>query len=235
MQGEVSNYKAHPSGHQYFTLKDSRAQISCVIFQQRDGAAAETADGRRAGAGLRADFRFRGARTISIERADSSAAGSRRAQAKFEALKRKLEAEGLFDPARKRPLPRHPRRIRHCHFPSGAAIRDMLNVLARRGRNLQILINPVRVRAVEQRRRLRRRFERLSLPNEELGAARCARDRARRWQHRRPLGIQRRSCGSRDLRDRRFQSSRRSATKSISRSPISWPICGHRRRARRRN
>src|SRR5438270_7952545 len=66
-------------------------------------------------------------------------------QAKFEALKRKLEAEGLFAPERKRPLPKLPRRIGIITSPSGAAIRDMLNVLRRRAPWLQILINPVRV------------------------------------------------------------------------------------------
>src|SRR5919199_27956 len=69
-------------------------------------------------------------------------------ETKFEALKRKLEAEGLFDPARKRPLPKFPRRIGIVTSPSGAAIRDMLNVLQRRAPNVQILINPVRVQGV---------------------------------------------------------------------------------------
>src|SRR5439155_112332 len=66
-------------------------------------------------------------------------------EAKFEALKRKLDAEGLFDPARKRPLPKFPKRIGIVTSPSGAAIRDILNVLRRRAPWLQILISPVRV------------------------------------------------------------------------------------------
>ena len=66
-------------------------------------------------------------------------------QAKFEALKRKLEAEGLFDPARKKPLPKFPKRIGIVTSPSGAAIRDILNILRRRARGIEILINPVRV------------------------------------------------------------------------------------------
>ena len=71
--------------------------------------------------------------------------GARLLQAKFEALKRKLEAEGLFDAARKRPLPRFPRRIGIVTSPSGAAIRDILNVLRRRAPWPQMIISPVRV------------------------------------------------------------------------------------------
>jgi exodeoxyribonuclease VII large subunit len=69
-------------------------------------------------------------------------------QAKFEALKRKLEAEGMFDPARKKPLPQFPRRIGIITSPSGAAIRDILNILRRRARGIEILINPVRVQGI---------------------------------------------------------------------------------------
>src|SRR5437588_12715064 len=69
-------------------------------------------------------------------------------QAKFEALKAKLEAEGLFDPARKRSLPKFPRRIGIVTSPSGAAIRDILNILRRRARGIEILINPVRVQGI---------------------------------------------------------------------------------------
>jgi exodeoxyribonuclease VII large subunit len=69
-------------------------------------------------------------------------------QAKFEALKRKLEAEGLFDPARKKPLPKFPKRIGIVTSPSGAAIRDILNILRRRAPGIEILINPVRVQGI---------------------------------------------------------------------------------------
>jgi exodeoxyribonuclease VII large subunit len=69
-------------------------------------------------------------------------------QAKFEALKRKLEAEGLFDPDRKKPLPKFPKRIGVVTSPSGAAIRDILNILRRRARDIEILINPVRVQGI---------------------------------------------------------------------------------------
>ena len=86
-------------------------------------------------------------------------------QAKFEALKRKLEAEGLFDAARKRALPKFPRRIGIITSPSGAAIRDILNVLKRRGPWLQILINPVRVQGVGAAQEIAVAIRELATPN----------------------------------------------------------------------
>src|ERR1700736_3306398 len=145
VQGEVSNYKLHPSGHQYFTLKDARAQIACVIFRNTmaplrqplvDGAQVQLY-------GNVSVFEARGQYQLSVQMLQPLGFGL--LQAKFDALKRKLDAEGLFDPARKRTLPKFPRRIGIVTSPSGAAIRDMLNVLRRRAPWLQILINPVRV------------------------------------------------------------------------------------------
>ena len=166
VQGEVSNYKAHPSGHQYFTLKDSRAQISCVIFRNAMGPLRRPlTDGAQVQVyGQISVFEARGQYQLSVQILQPRGLGV--LQAKFEALKRKLEAEGLFDPARKRPLPRHPRRIGIVTSPSGAAIRDMLNVLARRGRNLQILINPVRVQGIGAATEISAAIRELSLPNE---------------------------------------------------------------------
>src|SRR5215212_5029355 len=145
VQGEISNYKQHPSGHQYFTLKDLRAQIACVIFRNAplsiqqplvDGAQVQVY-------GNISVFEARGQYQLSVEIVQPRGLGL--LQAKFEALKRKLEAEGLFDPARKRALPKFPKRIGIITSPSGAAIRDMLNVLRRRAPNIDILISPVRV------------------------------------------------------------------------------------------
>jgi exodeoxyribonuclease VII large subunit len=145
VQGEISNYKLHPSGHQYFTLKDQRAQISCVIWRDTmapprqplvDGAQVQVY-------GTVTVFEARGQYQLNVQILQPRGIGL--LQAKFEALKRKLEAEGLFAPERKRPLPKFPRRIGIVTSPSGAAIRDMLNVLRRRAPWLQILINPVRV------------------------------------------------------------------------------------------
>jgi len=87
-------------------------------------------------------------------------------QAKFEALKRKLEAEGLFAPERKRPLPKFPRRIGIVTSPTGAAIRDMLTVLRRRAPWLQVLLNPVRVQGTGAAREIAVAIRELSVPNE---------------------------------------------------------------------
>jgi len=148
VQGEVSNYKLHPSGHQYFTLKDQRAQIACVIFRNTMAPLPRTLSGFADGAQVQvygnvSVFEARGQYQLSVQILQPRGLGL--LQAKFEALKRKLEAEGLFEAERKRPLPKFPRRIGIVTSPSGAAIRDMLNVLQRRAPWLEILINPVRV------------------------------------------------------------------------------------------
>ena len=145
VQGEVSNYKLHPSGHQYFTLKDQRAQIACVIFRNTMAPLRQPlADGAQVQVyGNVSVFEARGQYQLSVQILQPRGLGL--LQAKFEALKRKLEAEGLFEAERKRPLPKFPRRIGIVTSPSGAAIRDMLNVLQRRAPWLEILINPVRV------------------------------------------------------------------------------------------
>src|SRR5204862_1049440 len=89
-------------------------------------------------------------------------------QAKFEALKRKLDAEGLFDPARKRALPKFPKRIGIVTSPSGAAIRDILNVLRRRAPWLQILINPVRVQGIGAAQEIAVAIRELAKPSENF-------------------------------------------------------------------
>src|SRR5437016_4286157 len=132
VQGEISNYKLHPNGHQYFTLKDARAQISCVIW--RDSMAPlrqPLTDGARVQIlGTVSVFEARGQYQIIVQIVQPFGRGV--LQAKFEALKRRLEAEGLFDPARKRALPKFPRRVGIVTSPSAAAIRDILNILRRR-------------------------------------------------------------------------------------------------------
>jgi exodeoxyribonuclease VII large subunit len=145
VEGEISNYKLHPSGHQYFTLKDQRAQISCVIWRDTTAPLRQPlVDGTQVQVyGMVTVFEARGQYQLNVQILQPRGLGV--LQAKFEALKRKLEAEGLFAAERKRALPKFPRRIGIVTSPSGAAIRDMLNVLRRRAPWLQILINPVRV------------------------------------------------------------------------------------------
>lgn len=166
VQGEISNYKLHPSGHQYFTLKDQRAQISCVIWRdtmlpQRQSLA----DGAQVQVyGTVTVFEARGQYQLNVQILQPRGVGL--LQAKFEALKRKLEEEGLFAQERKRPLPKFPRRIGIVTSPSGAAIRDMLNVLRRRAPWLQILINPVRVQGIGAAHEIAAAVREFGTPNE---------------------------------------------------------------------
>ena len=166
VQGEVSNYKLHPSGHQYFTLKDTRAQIACVIFRNTMAPLRQPlVDGTLVQVyGNVSVFEARGQYQLSVQILQPRGVGL--LQAKFEALKRKLEAEGLFDQARKRALPKFPRRIGIVTSPSGAAIRDMLNVLRRRAPWLQILINPVRVQGSGAAAEIAVAIRELATPNE---------------------------------------------------------------------
>ena len=166
VQGEISNYKLHPSGHQYFTLKDQRAQIACVIWRDAmlpprqplvDGTQVQVF-------GTVTVFEARGQYQLNVQILQPRGLGL--LQAKFEALKRKLEAEGLFGPERKRPLPKLPRRIGIVTSPSGAAVRDMLNVLRRRAPWLQVLISPVRVQGTGAAQEIAVAIRELAMPNE---------------------------------------------------------------------
>src|SRR5437867_3834226 len=166
VQGEISNYKLHPSGHQYFTLKDQRAQIACVIWRDAmlpprqplvDGAQVQAY-------GTVTVFEARGQYQFNVQILQPRGVGL--LQAKFEALKRRLEAEGLFAPERERPLPKFPRRIGIVTSPTGAAILDMLNVLRRRAPWLQILINPVRVQGTGAAQEIAVAIRELALPNQ---------------------------------------------------------------------
>jgi len=166
VQGEISNYKLHPSGHQYFTLKDQRTQISCVIWRDTMAPPRQPlVDGSQVQVyGTVTVFEARGQYQLNVQIVQPRGVGL--LQAKFEALKRKLEAEGLFAAERKRPLPKFPRRIGVVTSPTGAAIRDMLNVLRRRAPWLQILINPVRVQGTGAAQEIAVAIRELALPNE---------------------------------------------------------------------
>ena len=166
VQGEISNYKLHPSGHQYFTLKDARAQIACVIFRNTMPPLRQPlADGAQVQVyGQVSVFEARGQYQLSVQILQPRGLGL--LQAKFEALKRKLEGEGLFAAEHKRALPKFPRRIGIVTSPSGAAIRDILNVLKRRAPWLQILINPVRVQGTGAAQEIAVAIRELATPNE---------------------------------------------------------------------
>ncbi len=166
VHGEVSNYKLHPSGHQYFTLKDARAQIACVIFRNTMAPLRQPlVDGTQVQVyGNVSVFEARGQYQLSVQILQPRGLGV--LQAKFEALKRKLDGEGLFAAERKRPLPKFPRKIGIVTSPSGAAIRDMLNVLKRRAPWLEILINPVRVQGTGAAAEIAVAIRELATPNE---------------------------------------------------------------------
>jgi exodeoxyribonuclease VII large subunit len=145
VEGEVSNFKAASSGHLYFNLKDETAQIRCIMFRQAaQGLRFQVEDGLQVRLRGRVTvYEARGEYQIQVLLLEPQGVGA--LQLAFEQLKRKLEAEGLFDPARKRPLPFLPRRIGIVTSPTGAAIRDMLTVLERRFPGLPVLIHPAKV------------------------------------------------------------------------------------------
>jgi exodeoxyribonuclease VII large subunit len=145
VEGEVSNLRKQGSGHWYFSLKDEGAQIQCVMFGAGRKPGAEVV---RDGALVRvfaeaSVYEARGQLQIIVAKAEQAGLGE--LQARFEALKRKLQAEGLFKPARKRPLPGFPAVVGIVTSDTGAAIRDILNVLQRRAPWVQPVLLPVRV------------------------------------------------------------------------------------------
>ncbi|HUO35681.1 MAG TPA: exodeoxyribonuclease VII large subunit [Candidatus Acidoferrum sp.] len=145
IEGEVSNYRPAQSGHLYFTLKDSSAQIRCVCFRdQARGLKFRPEDGLqvilRGAIGV---YEPRGEYQVYVSYIEPAGLGA--LQLAFEQLKKKLAAEGLFDETRKKPLPVLPRRIGVVTSPTGAAIRDILRVLKRRFPNVHLLLFPVKV------------------------------------------------------------------------------------------
>ena len=149
VRGEISNYKVYPSGHHYFTLKDEGAALKCVMFK---------------GNALRLRFRpDNGMKVIAMGKISvfprdgayqlyctaMAMDGIGDLYAAFEQLKRKLEAQGLFDPAHKKPLPRYPGTIGIVTSSAGAAVHDMLRILRKRYPLSKVRLLPVRVQGVE--------------------------------------------------------------------------------------
>ncbi|MFS8609180.1 MAG: exodeoxyribonuclease VII large subunit, partial [Gammaproteobacteria bacterium] len=145
LEGEISNFSRPSSGHWYFSLKDEAAQIRCAMFRQRNVLARFTPkDGMHVQARGRVSlYEPRGDYQFILDYIEEAGEGLLRR--KFEELKNKLAAEGLFDPARKRSLPKIPRRIGVITSPTGAAIRDILHILKRRFCSIPVLIYPVQV------------------------------------------------------------------------------------------
>ncbi len=145
VEGEVSNFAAPSSGHWYFSLKDGSAQVRCAMFRNRNQRMRFTpANGDHIRLRARVSlYEGRGEFQLLVEHVEPAGAGA--LQAAFEQLKQKLLAEGLFDPARKRPLPAHIARLGVITSPTGAAIQDVLTVLQRRWPAMEVFILPVPV------------------------------------------------------------------------------------------
>jgi len=149
VEGEMSNFRAHDSGHLYFTLKDANSQIRIVMFRSQarllrfrpENGMAVVVRGRVT------IYEDRGELQISAEYLEPKGAGA--LQIAFEQLKAKLEAEGLFDSARKKPIPSLPQRIGIVTSPQAAALRDILNILQRRHQSANVLIFPAQVQGAE--------------------------------------------------------------------------------------
>ena len=149
VRGELSNYKIYPSGHHYFTLKDKESSLKCVMFRS---AAGKLRFRPESGMGVTAYGRIGvyprdGAYQLYCEALVPEGFGD--LQIAYEQLKAKLEAEGLFDKAHKKPIPRYPERICVITSSAGAAVHDIIRVLRRRWPLGKILLLPVRVQGVE--------------------------------------------------------------------------------------
>jgi exodeoxyribonuclease VII large subunit len=157
--GEVSNLTIHRSGHVYFTLKDRNSQVSCVFFR---GAQAARESGMAEGTSLEVHGRLgvyepRGQYQLVVNQIRARGLGE--LQQRFEELKARLRAEGLFDEDRKRPIPRLPSRIGLVTSPSGAAVRDFLQILGRRFANMGVRIYPATVQGAAAAEQIARGIE----------------------------------------------------------------------------
>lgn len=142
VKGEISNFKAHSSGHFYFSLKDSKSQITAVMFRGHNARLKfKPADGMEVLVrGRITVYEPRGNYQLMCDMMDPVGAGAM--QKAFEQLKSKLKAEGLFETSRKKPIPTFPRHVAVVTSPTGAAIRDILNVLSRRAKGIRVTVVP---------------------------------------------------------------------------------------------
>lgn len=166
VEGEVSNLRRPASGHLYFTLKDEKSQIRAVLFKAFGGsrslhnrrpAAFELEEGMQIVCrGRLAVYAPRGEYQLILEAVEPRGTGA--LQKAYEQLKARLQAEGLFDPARKKPIPYLPRKIGVITSPTGAVIRDILNITGRRFPSVSLVVAPVRVQGAESPREIVQAF-----------------------------------------------------------------------------
>lgn len=142
IQAEISNFKPHSSGHFYFSLKDSKSQISAVMFRGHNSKLKfKPHDGLEVIArGRITVYEPRGSYQVAVESMEPVGAGA--LQKQFEQLKEKLKAEGLFESSRKKPIPAHPQRVAIVTSPTGAAIQDILNIMNRRAKAVEVIVVP---------------------------------------------------------------------------------------------
>ena len=145
VEGEISNFNQHTSGHMYFSLKDNSAVLNCVLFRSANqNLKFKIENGMEAICfGRISVYDKRGQYQLYVDKLEPKGIGA--LQIAFEQLKKKLQKEGLFDELHKRPIPYLPTRIGIVTSPTGAAIRDILNVVKRRFQNVEVILNPVRV------------------------------------------------------------------------------------------
>src|SRR5438552_4705443 len=145
VEGEISNFRAHGSGHWYFTLKDEFAQLRAACYRSSNQRIRfRPEDGLQVRARGRVSvYEAKGEYQLIVDSLEPVGAGA--LQLAFEQAKARLQAEGLFATELKRPIPIFPRRIGVVTSPSGAAIRDIINVISRRTRSVHLLLAPARV------------------------------------------------------------------------------------------
>jgi len=159
VEGELSNYRPSSSGHLYFTLKDAGASITAIMFKNRlRSLTFEPKDGMLLKVkGSLSVYAQRGTYSIVCEEIERSGEGD--ILAMLEERKRRLAAEGLFNEERKRPIPRFPETVGIVSSPTGAAVRDIVNILKRRARGVRIVILPAAVQGDEAAKQITRRIE----------------------------------------------------------------------------
>lgn len=163
VQGEISNFKAHTSGHFYFTLKDPGSRINCVMFRQEaQKLHTQPRDGDQVTISGRVSAYVQGgAYQIYVD--DLQGEGTGDLYTQFLRIKEKLAREGLFDEATRRPIPMAPRKIAVITSPTGAAIRDIIKVLRTRNRAQALVIYPVQVQGESSAREVIAAIERVNL------------------------------------------------------------------------
>ncbi len=167
--GEISNFKRHSSGHLYFTLKDEASELACVMWRSSAGKLLfQPADGMEAlTTGYVDVFERAGRYQLYVRKIEPRGTGA--LELAFRQLRQKLAAEGLFDPKHKKPLPAYPRRVAVVTSPTGAAVRDIVQTLARRYPCADVLLYPVAVQGAGAARQIADAVSELNRRRGELG------------------------------------------------------------------